>query len=90
MSNFARLEIHDGLQVLCRVEAKSNENGEYGPCVVTRCDPSFTFEITEGPWPDDEDGWDAAEATLARKDLAKFAIVARSTAANFRYGGPEV
>lgn len=73
MSDFARLETHDGLQVLAFVEAKSNDDDEYGPCLVTRCDPSISIVITNGPWPDDDAGWSAAEAALAALDLSKFA-----------------
>ncbi|WP_226783155.1 hypothetical protein [Oceaniglobus trochenteri] len=73
MNDFARLETHEGLQVLSRIEAKQGSNGEYGPHLITRCDPSVTVEIHEGPWSDDDDGWDAAEKALAQKDLASFA-----------------
>lgn len=76
MSDFARLEKHHGLQVLSFVAGSETESSKYGPCVFTRCDPSITVEITEGPFSDDEAGWNAAEAHLAKKDLAKFVLSA--------------
>ncbi|MEO1024052.1 MAG: hypothetical protein AAFX07_00680 [Pseudomonadota bacterium] len=75
--DFARLERHDGLQVLSFVEARDGDDGKYGPCLVTRCDPSSSVAVTEGPWPADDDGWDIAEKALATKDLAAFAKSAR-------------
>ena len=83
MPNFARLESHDGHQVLARIEAKDGENGEYGPCVVLRCDPSITIEITYGPWPDDETGWDAAKEFMAGYDMGNFAQSAVKMANRF-------
>lgn len=74
---FARLEIHDGLQVLCQVKEGHNDDGEYGPMIVTRCDPNVIFETTEGPWADTADGWEAAEQALREKDLAEFVQAAR-------------
>jgi hypothetical protein len=72
MSDFARLEKHYDVQVLSFIEARDGDNGKYGPCLITRCDPSISITYIEGPWPDDEDGWDAAEKALAEKDLEEF------------------
>ena len=83
MPNFARLETHQDLQVLTRVETKDVGGKGYGPCLITRCDPSITVEVTEGPWSDDETGWDKAEAALVAKDLAEFAKGAKGMAEQF-------
>lgn len=82
MPDFARLETHDGLQVLCMIDPRETDAGEYGPCVVTRCHPSFVVSMTKGPFPDTEEGWAAAEKILAEKDLAAFAVEARAMAEN--------
>ena len=76
MGDFARLEVHGGLQVLTRVEAKDVDDRGYGPCVVTRCDPTVTMEVTEGPWPDTPSGWNEAEAVMKAKNLEEFASTA--------------
>ncbi|MEM6354081.1 MAG: hypothetical protein AAF844_00150 [Pseudomonadota bacterium] len=77
MADFARLEVHDGLQVLCFIESDEGSDGSYGPCVTTRCDPSVSVAFKEGPWPDTEQGWDDAQAAFRGKDLAVFASNAR-------------
>lgn len=85
MSDFARLETHDGLQVLAFIEAKDQgENGEYGPCLIRRCDPSISVTTTLGPWSDDDEGWDAAEAALRNMDMAEYAKLATDLVANFQ------
>lgn len=76
MSNFARLETHEGLQVLSRVEGITSASGAYGPAVITRCDTDVTVETKEGIWSDDEQGWDFADEFLAGKDLNAFAKAA--------------
>ncbi len=68
MTDFARLERHFGHQVLARVDT---ENGS--PCVVVRCDVTFTTEVTYGPYDDSDDGWDSAEKMLNEIDLESFA-----------------
>ena len=73
MSDFARLETHEGLQVLCRVEATTTDEGTYGPAVFTRCDTNVSVETKEGVWSDDDEGWDIAESFMAGKDLSAFA-----------------
>ena len=62
MTDFARLETHHGLQVLSRVEAITTDDDRYGPAVITRCDPSVSIEIKQGPFADTDDGWTEAEA----------------------------
>ena len=79
----ARLEVHDGLQVLARIEAKEGDYGQYGPCVIVRCDPSVSVEVTEGPFADDEDGWNAADDLLKKFDLAAFVVAARQVVSSF-------
>lgn len=83
MTNFARLETHHGLQVLCRVEAITSDNGLYGPAVITRCDPSISIEIKEGPFADSDEGWTDAEKIMAAMDLAEFSAGAIQIAARF-------
>jgi hypothetical protein len=83
MTKFARLEEHDGMQVLAFTEAMAGEEGAYGPCLVQRCDPSVSVTLTAGPWADDEAGWDAAEAALASFDMAAFASKAKSMVKSF-------
>jgi hypothetical protein len=71
--DFARLERHSDMQVLCFVAALEKENS-YGPCVVTRCNPAgLDISVTTGPFPDTDEGWDAANEAMATKDLAAFA-----------------
>ena len=77
MSDFARLETHDGLQVLCFVKATENDD-KYGPCVITRCDPSVSVDITEGPWSRHSDH--VAEVLGDRLPLQADAGVAAMTA----------
>ena len=79
---FARLEEHDGMQVLARKEQLSNDAGDYGPCVVVRCDPSHTVEMTYGPWTDDKDGDAAADDFFDNYDLAAFAAEAKTLMAD--------
>ena len=76
MTKFARLEEHHSLQVLCRVEAMETDSGNYGPHVLTRCDPNVSVETKMGCWTDDDEGWNAAEKYMAEKDLSKFALEA--------------
>ena len=83
MTKFARLEEHHGLQVLCRIEAMDTDAGNYGPHVLTRCDPNASIETKEGCWSDDDEGWDAAEKFMAGKDLSKFAQEAAKMCASF-------
>ena len=44
VDDFARLERHDGHQILCRIEAEEDSEGSYGPRVITRCDYGVTIE----------------------------------------------
>jgi hypothetical protein len=81
MDIFARLEVHDCLQVLCRIEEITTENGTTGPAVITRCDAGFTVETTEGVWSDDEEGWDIAHQFMSGKNLADFAEAAKKMSA---------
>lgn len=83
MEDFARLERHDGLQVLARLEEGEGDDGRYGPILVTRCDPSVTIEVKAGPWSDDDEGWDKATEALKGQDLARFAKWAQDMAARF-------
>ena len=83
MTDFARLETHHGLQVLSRVEAITTDDDRYGPAVITRCDPSLTIEITEGPFSDSDEGWTNAEKLMAALNLAEFAKGAIEMAAKF-------
>jgi hypothetical protein len=80
---FARLEVHEGSQVLCFVEG-DEAGGDYGPFLITRCDVGLTVKVTEGPWPGTEDGWSAAEKALKDKDLKRFAMSAISAVKNFK------
>lgn len=72
MTDFARLEKHNGVQALCFIEARDGDDGSYGPCVIGMCDVGFTLTVTEGPWEDSEAGWQAANEALMGKDLAAF------------------
>jgi hypothetical protein len=83
MTDFARLETHHGLQVLSRVEAITTDDDRYGPAVITRCDPSVSIEIKQGPFADTDDGWTEAEALMAELDLALFASGAIQMAGRF-------
>ena len=83
MADFARLEKHDGLQVLAYIEARDGDDGTYGPCLVRRCDPSISVTATLGPWSDDDAGWDAAETALAQMDMAEYANQCRQMVDQF-------
>ena len=89
MKDFARLERHEGLQVLVRIEAKNDDDGNYGPCVVARCDPSVTIEIASGPYSDDEAGWSDAQKRLEGFDLQKYARDAKELAAKCMDAGAD-
>ncbi len=73
-AGFARLEFHENMQVLSYIEAREID-GVYGPCLITRCDPSVQMFMLEGPLPDTEAGWNAADAALKFIDLAEFANI---------------
>lgn len=72
MNKFARLEEHNGLQVLARISAE-NRDGKYGPCLITCCDTGMLVEFCYGPFSDDDEGWIQAEDALESIDLAKVA-----------------
>ena len=71
--DFARLERHHNLQVLCYVE-EQEVDGKHGPCLVTRCDPAGISVSTKlGPWEDSEQGWEQATQALKNRDLKAYA-----------------
>lgn len=70
VDDFARLERHDGHQILCRIEAEEDSEGSYGPRVITRCDYGVTIETRGAVFPDTEEGYAAAARVMAELDLA--------------------
>ena len=73
-AGFARLECHENMQVLSFIEAREID-GVYGPCIITRSDPSVQRIMLQGPLSDTEEGWSAAYAVLSSIDLAEFANI---------------
>ena len=65
---FARLEIIDGRQILAELD-----NSDDGPRIRLRRDNGISCQITMGPWPDTEEGWNIAEKSLAGVDMSKVA-----------------
>lgn len=61
---FAKLETVNGLQTLAELA-----NTDDGPKIRLRRDDGVTCEITMGPWPDTEEGWQKAETALSKLDM---------------------
>lgn len=68
MKSFAKLETIGDNQILVELQS-----GPDGPCVRIRRDNSVTVEMTQGPWPDNSEGWDEAEKVFNEADLAAYA-----------------
>lgn len=86
MEIFARLEVVADRQILAEIV-----NGDDGPKVRLRRDHEITVEVTHGPWPDTDDGWEKAEAFLGDLDLVRQAAeidrqVAKFTNTAFQHG----
>lgn len=64
MEIFAKLEVVAGRQILAELVS-----GDEGPQIRIRRDGIVSCEITKGPWSDDDEGWNAAEAAFAATDL---------------------
>lgn len=64
MEIFAKLEVVAGRQILAELV-----NGDEGPQIRIRRDGAVSCTITKGPWPDDDEGWDAAETAFAETNL---------------------
>lgn len=69
MKIFARLEVIEGRQILAELVDRDE-----GPHVRVRRDAEVTAELSHGPWPDSEAGWQAAEEALAGIDMEKAAM----------------
>ncbi|WP_226779007.1 hypothetical protein [Oceaniglobus trochenteri] len=65
---FARLEVVGDRQILAELES-----GPEGPQVRIRRDLDFSVEVTQGPWPDDDEGWDTAESVLENLNMTEAA-----------------
>ena len=68
MSNFARLEVVEGRQILAEL---INEEDELK--IRLRRDYEVVLEMKIGAWSDDDAGWGAAETALMKLDLTKSA-----------------
>ena len=66
---FARLENTKHGQCLAELTTKTDDDGQFGPCVRFRVDAWCTVEIVKGPFGDDDAGWAEAERVLAEADL---------------------
>ena len=63
-NKFAKLETVNNLQILAELVASDD-----GPQIRVRRDDDVTCEITLGPWPDTEEGWAKANATLEKANM---------------------
>lgn len=83
MTDFARLERHNGHQVLAYIEEGTDADGDSGVFLKIRCDVGLSIKMNFGPWESDDAGWDFAQQQLASVDLAAFSKEAEKTSSRF-------